>query len=114
MICKRSSDNLIICNNMKEAKSFIDRLIGLMFKEPMKNYDGLLIRPCNSIHTFFMKYSLDVIFLSKNLEVIEIYRNLKPWRLTRIILKANQCLEMESGTLRNELIIGDKLEICIN
>lgn len=114
MICKRVEDNLIICKNLKEAKKTIDRMIGLMFKEPMKDHDGLLIKPCNSIHTFFMKYSLDVVFLSKKLEVVAIYKNIKPWRMTRIIFKASQCLEMKNGTLTDDLRIGDKLELCIN
>lgn len=114
MIVKRTSDQLVISNNMKIASSFNDRLVGLMFKGPLKENDSLLINPCNSIHTFFMKYAIDVIFLNKKLEVVAIYNNLKPWRLTKIVFKASQVLEMEAGRLNREIKIGDKLEICTN
>ncbi|EQC51248.1 hypothetical protein M901_1095 [Bacteriovorax sp. DB6_IX] len=85
-----------------------------MFKKEMKNYDGLLIRPCNSIHTFFMRFSIDAVFLNKDFKVIRIYRDLKPWRMTTIIWKANQVLELRAGTLPDNVKEGDSLTVCTN
>lgn len=99
---------------LKIASSFFSRLIGLMFKKGMKDYDGLLIKQCNSIHTFFMFFTIDAIFLNKNNEVIKIYRNLKPWRMTRIVWRASQCLELNAGTIPDDLKEGDSLSICTN
>ena len=55
----------IVCSKVKLANNIYDRLLGLMFKKQLNNFDGLLIKPCNSIHTFFMKMNIDVIFLEK-------------------------------------------------
>jgi uncharacterized membrane protein (UPF0127 family) len=104
----------ILSHELKIASSFFSRLIGLMFKKGMQGYDGLLIKQCNSIHTFFMFFTIDAIFLNKNNEVIKIYRNLKPWRMTRIVWRASQCLELNGGTIPDNLKEGDSLSICTN
>lgn len=107
MIVKKN--DLIITENVKLANSIIDRMIGLMFKKEMRGFNALLIEPCNSIHTFFMRYDIDVIFLSKNNEVVKIIRNMRPWRLSWIYFRATKVLEMKGGTLPEEVVKGDKL-----
>lgn len=107
MISKENGE--IVASKVKVAKSFEDRLIGLMFKSPLVEFDSLLILKCNSIHTCFMKYPLDIIFLDKDYKIKKIYRNLKPWRMTRLVLGACQVLEMEAGKLPANLSIGEKL-----
>ena len=77
-----------IIEKVKVAKSFKDRLIGLMFAKSLGEYNGLLISPCRSIHTFFMRMSIDVIFLDKNYKIIKIIRRMKPWRVTGIYFRA--------------------------
>ncbi|OIQ15709.1 MAG: hypothetical protein BM556_17285 [Bacteriovorax sp. MedPE-SWde] len=105
-------DEYSICEEMKVANSFFSRLIGLMFKKEMKGYDGLLIKRCNSIHTFFMMFNIDAIFMNKDNEVIRIYKSIKPWRMTRIVWKATQVLELRPGTTPENLKKGDVLTIC--
>ena len=108
-------NNLVIGSQIRVADSPISRMIGLMFKKEMNGFDGLLIKPCNSIHTFFCRYNLDILFIDKNMKIIKIIRNLKPWRMTWIYFKASQVLELNGGTLSNDIIEGDTLEvICIN
>jgi uncharacterized membrane protein (UPF0127 family) len=102
-----------ICSSMKVASSFMDRMIGLMFRKDMYGFDGLLIKNCNSIHTFFMRYALDVVFLDKELKVVKVYRNIKPWRATRIVWGARQALEVKAGLLPEGLEKGKEL-VCIN
>ena len=64
----------LICEKCICAESFFDRAKGLMFSDKIpQGGDGMLISPCNSIHTFFMRYDLDIIFLNTNFEVIKIY-----------------------------------------
>ena len=67
------------------AKSFKDKLIGLMGKQNI-NY-GLLINNCKSIHTFFMKEKIDVILLDKNNKILNIKRNVIPNRIIIFISK---------------------------
>lgn len=104
-----------VARNIKMADTFLSRAIGLMFKSEMPDYDGILIKPSNSIHTFWMKFSIDVIFLNKELEVIKVFENLKPWRMTLPYLRANQVLELRAGTLNGRIKKGDHLEMtCTN
>lgn len=108
-------NDIKICNNAKVANSFSSRLVGLMFKERMDDFDGLLITQCNSIHTFFMKYDLDLIFLNKDHEVVKVIEYMKPWRMSLMYFSATQVLEVVAGTLQGRIVKGNKLDIkCIN
>jgi len=100
----------ILFENIQAANSMTSRLIGLMFRSSPSG-DGLLLDPCNSIHTFFMRYPLDVVFLGKNNQVVKIIRNLRPWKMTWIYFKARKVLETPSGKLANDLKEGDTLEV---
>lgn len=93
------------------AQTMIDRMIGLMGKENMNGFDGLLIKPCNSIHTFFMRFPIDVIFLTKEFKVVKVVENLKPWRMTGIYFSSAQVLELEGGTLKGRVAPGNILEV---
>lgn len=99
-----------ILKNVKLADTFSLRTMGLMFKESMGEMDGLVLKPCNSIHTFFMKFSIDVVFLDSTNKIIKIFRELPPWRITRPYFKATKVLEMEAGRLSSELLEGQILE----
>src|SRR5271168_3196987 len=54
---------------------------------------GLSIIPCPTIHTFFMKFAIDVLFLDKRLKVVRILENMKPWRLSPWVYSAHSVLE---------------------
>lgn len=101
----------ILSHNILIAESLVDRLIGLMFREKLIGSDGLLLDPCRSIHTFFMRYSLDIIFLSSDDRIVKIIRNLKPWRMTWIYFRANKTLELPAGKFPVELQEGDYLVV---
>lgn len=101
----------ILSNDILIADTLITRLIGLMFKEKLVGADGLLINPCNSIHTFFMRYSLDIVFLSSENRVVKILRDVKPWRMTWIYFRAKKTLELPAGKLPLDVKEGDTLEV---
>jgi len=100
-----------IAQRIDLADSLLKRIIGLMFSKDLGERDGLLITPCNSMHTFFMRYELDIVFLSRNNKVIKVIRNMKPWRMTWVYFKANKVLEMKGGTLSREIKAGDEFRI---
>jgi uncharacterized membrane protein (UPF0127 family) len=106
-----SYGNKILSNDILIADTLVTRLIGLMFRKQLNGADGLLINPCNSIHTFFMRYSLDIIFLSSDNKVIKIIRDLKPWRMTWIYFRAKKTLELPAGKLPSDVKEGDVLEV---
>ena len=109
-IIHKHSRNLI-AKKAQVADGFFDRLIGLMFKSEMKNYDGLLIQGSNSIHTCFMRFNIDVLFLTKENKVIKIFEQMKPWRFTWVYFSASKVLELPGGTLSKQIKVGDELEL---
>ena len=64
---------------IKEANSFYNKFMGLMFKKNI-NY-GLLLKNTNGIHTFFMRENIDVILYDKDMNVVKEIKNVKPWRV---------------------------------
>lgn len=87
---------------VKLALSFFSRFMGLMGKQGLPLGQGMLFPKCNSIHTFFMRFPIDVIFADKKGNVVAIHPALKPWRMTwpkrqafaAIELKADACQEL--------------------
>ena len=106
-----SYNNKLLSEDILVAEKTVDRMIGLMFKEKLVGAEGLWIDPCNSIHTFFMRYSLDIVFVGNKNQVVKIIRDMKPWRMTRMYFTARQTLEMPAGTLPADLKVGDVLEV---
>lgn len=89
------------------ADSFTKRLLGFMFREK-PHYEAILIKPCNSIHTFFMKFSIDVLFVNENMEVVRKIDGLKP---RRIVMPQRNCImviEGAEGTFK-DIYEGNKL-----
>lgn len=108
IVCYRN-DGFVVSNEVYLANTFVDRLVGLMFK-PAEKAITLLIKPTQSIHTCFMRFNLDVVFLNQDKKVIKIIKNMKPWRMTGFYYKASMALEIPAGKLPTEIAIGQQLE----
>lgn len=91
------------------ADTFKQRLLGYMFQKEPK-YDALLIRPCSSIHTFFMRFPIDVLFLNEEKIIVKRYLSLKPGKVIMPVKNAKMVLEAEAGGFTN-YHIGEKLEL---
>ena len=109
-ICVRNSNNEIIAGEVAIATRFFQRARGLLFSEPLKEGSGLWINPCNAVHTFFMTYSIDVVFLDKNMRIINILENMSPWQVSPIVKNALSVLELPAGTAKKySVTIGEQL-----
>lgn len=62
------------------ADTFLSRFLGLMFRRGLPAGEGLLITRCNSIHTFFMRFPIDAVFLDASGAVVRVVRGIPPWR----------------------------------
>jgi uncharacterized protein len=101
-----------VATHVERASRLIDRMKGLLGRNELPEGNGLWIDHCNSIHTFFMRFPIDAVFVSKEGEVLRVYRNLKPFRLTRLVFKASSVLELPAGTLTGcPVEPGDRLEV---
>jgi uncharacterized protein len=92
---------------------------GLLGRESLDADEALWIQqpplawlvPCPTIHTFFMKFPIDVLFLDGGLRVRRVIEDMKPWRLSPWVLQAHSVLELKGGTLRGSVSAGDQLEM---
>ncbi|TYQ12646.1 UNVERIFIED_CONTAM: hypothetical protein Cloal_3674 [Acetivibrio alkalicellulosi] len=89
-----------ICTSLKTAYTFCSRLKGLMFTKDLPKGHGLHIKPCNSIHTFFMKYPLDVIYLDGNDKIVALDQNVLPGRIGKYHKNAVSVVELPVGTIK--------------
>jgi uncharacterized membrane protein (UPF0127 family) len=112
MIIENVTRDQILADQATEAASFLSRGRGLMFSPPLPEGGGLVIEPCNSIHMFFMRYPLDVIFTDSEGRVVFMYRGIKPWRMGRLVRGAKRAIELPEGTVdRTQTQLGDILSL---
>jgi uncharacterized protein len=94
------------------ADNPITRLVGLLRDKMLAEGDGLWIVPCNSIHSFWMKFEFDAIFLDKNLRVVHLMQEMKPWRISKLVFAAHSVLEVPAGLIaRSATEVGDTFEM---
>ena len=73
---------------------------------------GLVLKPCNSIHMFFMQFSIDVAFCNDDHKIVAILEEIKPWRISSVYWDATYAVELPAGSLKKaETEVGDVLSI---
>lgn len=87
--------------NIELADTFFKRFLGLMGRKQLSPATGLLIKPCNSIHMMFMRFSIDAVYLDRDMKVVKIAENIMPWIGLSMCQKAESVLEMAAGEARN-------------
>jgi len=96
------------------ADSYVTRLIGLLGKSKRwaQLGRGLWIVPSRGVHTIGMLFPIDLIFLSKQKEVVHVEEHVRPFRVSRVSLRATSVLELPAHTIyRSRTQVGDQLEI---
>ena len=103
------SEGQVVCEPCEIADRFCTRMRGLLGRKSLKPGQGLLIRPTWSIHTWFMRFAIDVVFLDRELRVLKIKQQLRPWRAAAR-WHAHSALELPAGECaRLRLQVGDRL-----
>ena len=94
------------------ANSYWSRFRGLIGAKPRQPGEGLLIVPCSSIHTHFMSFPSDVLYLNGERQVVGIDHSLPPWRLGRFYKRVRYVLELPAGTAKaSGTEVGDKVQV---
>lgn len=81
---------------VRRCEGSLERMRGLLWRPALAPGQGLLIAPCNSVHTFGMRYAIDVVFLDREGRVLKVYPALKPLRMA-MARGARQVIEMAAG-----------------
>jgi uncharacterized protein len=104
-------DGALVSSEAQVAGSFLLRLMGLMGKKSMPAKGALIFYKAPSIHTFFMRFAFDLVFLDKNGKIMRLCPAIKPWRLV-FCPSSHTTIEFSPGTIgRSSLKIGDLLII---
>ncbi len=98
-----------VVSRLQIADGFWSRLVGWQFRAMPAADAGLLLVPCNSLHTCFVRFPIDVVFLDEQGAVLAIRRNLRPWRAAWGPRGSHAVLEILAGSV--DLQPGEKLRI---
>ena len=111
MIAYNATRGAAVATKVERADTAASRSKGLLGRESLAADEALWIVPCPMIHTFFMKFPIDVLFLDADLQVRRVIEDLKPWRLSPWVLSARSVLELKGGALKGAVRVGDRLEM---
>ena len=88
----------VVAEHVEMADTLWSRFMGLMFRSELPAGHGLAIRPCNSIHMFFMRFALDVVFVDGDGRVVRVLDSIRPWRASSLVRGAKAAIELPAGT----------------
>ena len=102
-------DGRVVCESCAVADTPLTRLVGLTGRRGLAREDGLLLRPVNAIHTSFMRFAIDAVFVDANFVVVKVVEQLPPWRLSAR-RGAHAVIELAAGECRRRGVRpGDRL-----
>jgi uncharacterized membrane protein (UPF0127 family) len=92
----RAEDGSVVCERCEVAGSILRRMRGLLGRDGLAPGEGLLLPRTGSVHTFFMRFPIDVVFLDRRRRVVRIAHGLRPWRVA-YGFRARSTLELPAG-----------------
>jgi len=99
-----------VISNCLLASTFFSRLKGLLGKSKLEKDEGLCLRPCRSVHTFLMRFPIDIIYVNRENKVLKIIENLGANRISPYLKEAYFIIELNAfGCRKKNIEIGDKL-----
>ena len=105
----RNDHGAVVCERCTVADTTIARMRGLLGRKQLPSGEGMLLRPCPSVQTLFMRFPLDIVFLDRDGNVLKIVENLRPWRSAGA-RRAHATLELPAGeAARVGIAVGDRL-----
>ncbi len=111
VIVRNKTRDCLLGDAIERADTSQTRRTGLLKRTGLAKGEGLWILPCEGIHTFFMKFPIDVLFLNRKKQVVKALPSLGPWRLA-MSLRGRSVLELPLGTIRETgTQRGDQIEI---
>lgn len=111
IVSVRTAEGASVCPQCELAKNPVRRMKGLLGRRGLGEDEGLLLRPAGSIHTLFMRFPIDVVFLDKELRVVRVAAEVRPWRFASA-RRARSVLELPAGAAaRRGIRAGEPLVV---
>ena len=106
-------NGVTLIETVEVANRFRERMRGLLGRPSLGTSRAMYLNPCSCIHTFFMKFTIDLVFLDRDMKVEKIVTKIPPGRVISGGMKARSVLEMESGWFpEGDLKVGDEVFMC--
>lgn len=96
--CFREDSELTLPVELLKTTTALERMRGLLGRSELKSNEGLWLDRCASVHTFFMKYALDLVYLDKQGKIVKLVENLPPYRCSGCY-KATSVVELLAGEI---------------
>ena len=110
LLIRNLTRHSILASQAEVANQAASRNKGLLGRTALNPGEGLWIVPCESVHTFFMKFPIDLVYIDRNKKVKKIRSHVRPWRLSAC-LSAHSIIELPAGVIQNtQTGPGDQLE----
>ncbi len=90
---------VIVANRVTVASRHLERAVGLLGRNHLEAGEALWITPCHGVHTWFMRFTIDVLAMDANGVVVDVVSSMKPWRMRLPKPGATSVLELPAGTL---------------
>ncbi|HEY9687049.1 MAG TPA: DUF192 domain-containing protein [Coleofasciculaceae cyanobacterium] len=101
----------LVALDVEMADNYFKRLLGLMGRPGLAPSQGLWIVPCKDIHSCFMRFEFDALFVDKSMQVVHLKERMRPWRFTKFVKNGHAVLELPAGTIESTgTQLGDQLE----
>lgn len=105
-------NGVVIGDRIGCAETSITRLVGLLGRSNLEAGEGIWIRPSSGIHTFGMRFAIDVVGLDRDMRVVKLWFRVKPHRITSVSTRIRSVLELAAGEIAARSIqLGDVLNI---
>jgi uncharacterized protein len=102
----------VIGTRIAVANTCLARLIGLLGRKGLEPNSGLWIQPSSGVHTFGMRFPIDVVALDRKLCVCAVWPKLRPWRISGVSWRIHSVIELPAGSIeRARIQRGDQLEV---
>lgn len=99
--------NTVLADKVLFGQDFFKRIIGLLGKKEFSQGQALVLKPCAAVHTFFMFFPIDVLFVDSNNKIIAAIPNLQPFRISAFYFSAKFAIELPPGVIKSSLTEKD-------
>ena len=110
-VALRRENGTIVCERCLLAETALTRMKGLLGRRSLPSGEGILLKPASSVHMAFMRFAIDAVFLDRDMRVVKIAADLKPWRAAGA-RGSKAVVEIAAGECaRRGLTVGDRLTV---
>ena len=100
----------VLADRLEVADHGANRRKGLLGRNGLSPGEGLWIKPCEAVHTFCMRFAIDLVYVDRKHRIRKVRSNVRPWRMSAC-LTAHSVIELPSGTIQaTQTQAGDRLE----